>query len=319
MSWALAIRTIAHGMRGESAEAVPLFSRALAVAEGDPALADLRLILQINQAVALGDLDRYDEAVAAAGQVRQLAEDAGNVLRLAQAQSVLGELLFDVGRWDEALAENTGGVGPAIDPFVECVDRGVAAAIRFHRGDGGAGQCLADVEPYAARVGQRVPGPLMLAMSLDRERADWPGEALAALMSGLSETAEEQEESADLLADAMRLALSVGDERATRTVLDCADAVANASDVPHRQAIALHCHGLLDGDPGKLAKAAERYRAAGRVLPRAQALEAAGVVLAASDTPAAGSCFGEALSLYEELGAAWDIARVQTLVQVCGG
>jgi tetratricopeptide (TPR) repeat protein len=314
MSWALAIRTIAHGMRGETAEALPLFDRALSVAEGDPALADLRLVLQVNQAVALSDLDRYDDAIAAAGQVRQLAEDAGNMVRLAQAQCVLGELLFDLGRWDEALAEGALGIGVSNNPFVGCMDLGMAAAIHLHRGDGEAGQCLAEVEPYVARVGDRLPGPLMLAMSLDREQAEMPAEALAVLIGGLSETAEELEESAELLADGMRLALSVGDERATRTVLDRADAVAHASDVPHRQAVALHCHGLLDRDAGTLSKAAEYYRAAGRVLPRAQALEAAGVARVASgDTPGAGTCFGEALSLYAELGATWDIARVQTM------
>jgi hypothetical protein len=133
-------------------------------------------------------------------------------------------------------------------------------------------------------------------------------------MSGLTETAEELEESADLLADAMRLALDVGNENAVRTIVTRADAVEHASDVPHRQAIALHCYGLLDRDPDMLSNAASRYRAAGRVLPLAQALEAAGVTRAASgDTPGAGTCFGEALALYAELGATWDIARVQTM------
>jgi tetratricopeptide (TPR) repeat protein len=314
MSWALAIRTMAYGMRGETSKALPLFDRALAVAEGDPALADLRMVLQINQAVALGDLDRHDDAITAAGQVLQLAEDAGNMVRLAQAQSVLVELLFDVGRWDDALAESTSGVGPALDPFVECMDRGVAAVIQFHRGDDEARQHLAEVEPYAARLGDRITGPLVLAMSLDREQADKQVEALAVLMSGLSESAEELEESADLLADAMRLALDVGNENAVRTIVTRADAVERGSDVLHRQAIALHCHGLLDRDPAKLFSAASRYRAAGRVLPRAQALEAAAVALVTSgDAPRASTHFGEALSLYTELGANWDIARVQTM------
>jgi hypothetical protein len=233
---------------------------------------------------------------------------------------VLVELLFEVGRWDEALAECSLGVGVSKDPFVECMDRGVAATIQLHRGDDGAAQHLAEVQPCVGRAGGRISGPLMLAMSLGREQADKPAEALAVLLtSGLSERAEELEESADLLADGMRLALRVGDEHAARTVLDRADAVARSSSVPHRQAVALHCYGLLDRDPGKLSKAAEHYRAAGRVLPRAQALEAAGVACAASgDTPGAGTCFGAALSLYTELGANWDITRVQTLFRKCG-
>src|SRR5262249_53055939 len=93
--WAMAVLTMVHGMRGEAAKALPLFERALAAIEGDSALVDLRLVLQINQAAALGYLDRYDDAISAAAQVRQLADEAGNVVRLGQAQSVLGELLFD--------------------------------------------------------------------------------------------------------------------------------------------------------------------------------------------------------------------------------
>ena len=40
----------------------------------DPALTDLRLLLQINQAVTLAGLNRYEQAFAAAGQARQLAD-----------------------------------------------------------------------------------------------------------------------------------------------------------------------------------------------------------------------------------------------------
>jgi DNA-binding NarL/FixJ family response regulator len=317
--WALGVRTLVHGMLGETAEALPLFDRALAVAEGDPSLADLRLMLQINQAVALGDLDRYDDAIGAAQQVRQLADDAGNVVRLVQAQSVLGELLFDVGRWDDALAEVDLGSGASKDPAVECMDHGVAATIQFHRGDATASRHLVEAEPFAARLGDRIIGPFALATSLGREQADEPVEALAVLMGGLSDTAEEMEETADLLADAARLAVSIGDETAARSVVDRADAVARASDVPHRQAVAPHCRGLRDHDPEQLLEAAEHYQAAGRLLPRAQAMEAAGVALAdGGDIAAARTQFTGAFSLYTKLGAGWDVARTQATFRTYG-
>ena len=73
--------------------------------EADPALTDLRLLLQINLAVALGTLDRYEEAFAAARQARQRAAQVGTAIRLAQAHSGLCQLLFWTGRWDDALAE----------------------------------------------------------------------------------------------------------------------------------------------------------------------------------------------------------------------
>jgi hypothetical protein len=61
-------------------------------------LTDLRLLLRINQAVPLSDLDRYSEAMDAVGQVRQEAERTGSVVRLSQAQSAMGQLLLDTER-----------------------------------------------------------------------------------------------------------------------------------------------------------------------------------------------------------------------------
>ncbi|HET8660549.1 MAG TPA: AAA family ATPase [Micromonosporaceae bacterium] len=316
--WALGVLTIVHSMLGEVDQALPLFDRALAEAEGDPGLADLRLVLQINQAVALGDLDRYADAISVAEQVRQLADDAGNVVRLAQAQSVLGELLFDIGRWDDALAE-VDVLGASKHPVVECCDHGVAAAIGLHRGDPSARDHLAQAEQYASRIGDRVIGSLALARSLDREQADQPAQALAVLMAGLSETAEEVEQTTELLADAVRLAVSVGDRSAARSIVRRAEEIARSSTVPHRQAVGPHCRGLLENDPAQLLRAAEHYLAAGRMLPRAQSLEAAGVALAAAgDMTGARTHFTDAFSLYTTLGASWDLARTQAQFRAYG-
>jgi DNA-binding CsgD family transcriptional regulator/tetratricopeptide (TPR) repeat protein len=318
--WALGVLTLAQGMRGEPGEALPMFERALAVAEGDPALADLRLMLQINQAVALGDLDRYSDAISAAEQVRQLADEAGNVVRLAQAQSVLGELLFDVGRWDDALAEVDVVAASAKDLVVECCDLGVAATIQLHRGDAAAGRHLADAAQHAPRLSQRrVIGSLTLARSLYREQAGTPAEALAVLMTGITEDNEETEETSDLLADAARLAVTVGDGAAARTVVSRAESLARTSDVPHRLAIGPHCRGLLDRDPARLLRAAEHYKAAGRRLPRAQALEAAGAAYAGNgDLSTARTYFTDAFAVYSELGAEWDLARTQAAFRTFG-
>jgi ATP/maltotriose-dependent transcriptional regulator MalT len=318
--WALGVLTLTQVMRGDPAQALPMYDQALAVAEGDPALADLRLMLQINQAVTLGDLDRYDDAIRAAEQVRQLADSAGNVVRLAQAQSVLGELYFDVGRWDDALAEIDLVAKVTTDPTVECADHGVAATIRLHRGDTEARRHLASATRHAARLGEgRLVGPLALARSLEREQVEGPAEALEILLDGLGDNVEEMVESTDLLADAVRLAITVGDRGTARTVVSKAEAVADNSDVPHRLAIAPHCRGLLHRDPVQLVRAADHYKAAGRPLPRAQALEAAGVVLAESgDLTEARAHFTEAFGVYSELGAEWDLARTQAAFRTYG-
>jgi DNA-binding CsgD family transcriptional regulator len=318
MGWALGVMTMVRVMRGESEEALPLFDRALAVAEGDPALTDLRLVMQINQATALGDLDRYDDAITAAEQVRQLSDHAGNVVRLSQAQCVLGELLFDVGRWDDALAEVSLDGEPR-NPVVECCDHGIAAAIQLHRGTAGAKRHLVSADRYLSRVGDQVIGPLSLAKSLALEQAGKPAEALAALTDGLPEAGDEWEDATDLFADAVRLSIMVGDGEAGRTIVRYAEAAGHASDVPHRRAVGLHCRGLLDNDPVTLLKAAEYYEAASRPLPRAQALEAAGVALANSDDmTGARTHFSDAFSVYETLGADWDLARTQARFRTYG-
>ena len=72
MGWALHVLTLVTTVQGRMTDALPLFDRALAVTQADPALTDLRLLLQINKAVTLGCLDQYEQAFAAAGQAREL-------------------------------------------------------------------------------------------------------------------------------------------------------------------------------------------------------------------------------------------------------
>lgn len=320
VGWSLCVLTVVHGVRGDTEAALPLFERGLAVTEDDPALADLRLLLLVNQSVALGDLDRYEDAISAARQVRQLADSAGNVIRLSQAQTALGELLYEVGRWDDALAEVDLVSGFTKDAVAEGIEHGVSAAIRLHRGEADAARHLADAERAAQRLGNRIVSSLTLARSLGREQNDAPEEALAVLIDGLtSPVDEETEESAELLPDAVRLALEVNDMAGARDFVTRAVAFAAASEIPHRQAIAWHCQGMLDRDPVQLLRAANCYRTARRPLPRAQALEAAGVALAERDRIAeARTRFTDAFSLYTELGAAWDLARTQAKFRMYG-
>ena len=163
MGWALHVLTLVTTMRGHLTDALPLFDRALAVTESDPALTDLRLLLQINQAVTLGCLDRYEQAFAAAGQARHLADRVGTTRRLAQAHGALGQLLFETGRWDEALAEVEIVPEDLKEPGAACCELGIAAVIGFHRGETDAARRhLAAAVPHAERLGtpsHRPAGP----------------------------------------------------------------------------------------------------------------------------------------------------------------
>jgi DNA-binding CsgD family transcriptional regulator len=320
MGWALHVLTLVTTMRGHLTDALPLFDRALAVTESDPALTDLRLLLQINQAITLGCLDQHEQAFAAAGQARDLADRVGTTRRLAQAHCALGQLLFETGRWDEALAEVEAVPEDLKEPAAACCDLGIAAVIGFHRGQTEvARRCLAAAEPHAERFGNRPIGQLALARSLDCEQADALPEALAALTAGFAHSTEDLGEVEDLLPDAVRLATQTGDLSTAQALAGHATTLAGDSEVPHRQANALYCRGLLDQDAHRLLAAAERYEDAGRPLLRAMALEAAaGHFVDADDRGQARAAFTYAVEVYASLGAAADVARLQATFRAHG-
>ena len=320
MGWALHVLTLVTAVRGHMTDALPLFDRALTVTQADPALTDLRLLLQINKAVTLGNLDRYEEALAAAGQARHLADQVGTAIRLAQAHGALGQLLFQTGRWDDALAEVEILPEDLKEPAAACCDLGIAAVICFHRGEVGAARGrLAAAVPHAERLGHRLIGPLALARSLDCEHDGALPEALAALTDAFDGSTEEVEEIEDLLPDAVRLAAETGDMDTAQALADQAAALAAGSEIPHRQANALYCRGLLDHDASRLLAAAERYDDAGRPLLRAKALEAAaGEFVDADDRSQARDAFTQAVEVYTSLGAAADVARLQATFRAHG-
>jgi tetratricopeptide (TPR) repeat protein len=87
------------------------------------------MLLQVSMAVVLGNLDRYEEALAAARQARQLAVEVGAAIRLAQAHSALAQLLFETGRRDEAMAEVEALPEGLKEPAAACGELGIAAVI----------------------------------------------------------------------------------------------------------------------------------------------------------------------------------------------
>ena len=132
------------------------------------------------------------------------------------------------------------------------------------------------------------------------------------LTAGFIEQADELGEIEDLLPDAVRLAVETGDLNTARTLAGHAAALDAGSVIPHRQASALFCSGLLDRDTTRLLAAAERYGDASRPLMRAKALEAVAAELTrAGDPDQARTAAAGAVKIYAWLGAAVDAARVR--------
>jgi DNA-binding CsgD family transcriptional regulator len=237
------------------------------------------------------------------------------VVRLAQAHSALGQVLYEMGRWDDALNEFMIIHQSFKEPGIVCFDLGAAAVIRFHRGETGAARRhLAAAAPYIAMLGRyRSVGALALGRSLDREREGALPEALAVLTDVIDDHIEEQEEIEAVIADGVRLALQVGDLSTAGVIAGrAADLAAATPEVPRLQAHALYCSGLLDREASQLLAAAEHYGEAGRPLYQAKALEAAArQLVAVGESSQARAAFTDAVEVYTALGAAADIARIQ--------
>jgi len=305
--------------RGDALGALKLLDQGDVLVDADAESADLRLETQLIRGTLLRALDRTEEAEAVLRQAQRLADRTGNRLRLARALSSLVRLLYDTGRWDDALAE-AGIVEEIWFPWDRDQVEGAAALVALHRGDGAtARRHLAAAEPHAERlddlVAVNVAGYLLMARAQHREQSGALDDALAILRI---DAADVQEMEA-WLADAVRLAVLKGDVATARQLTGRAEALPSQDVVPHRHGVVLHCQGLLDGDPAALEHAADRYEQAGRPLPRAQALEAAAVLLAGSGEPAAARRHGNAaLRAYTALGATWDITRLRGALRARG-
>jgi DNA-binding CsgD family transcriptional regulator len=313
MGWALHVLAFIAVVRGHLGEALSLYDRALGVTQANPKLADLRLLLSINKAAALGILDQFDQALVAARQARQLADQVGTTFRLSQAYCGVGQLLFEIGQWDEALVGVSALPDTLKEPAAACCELGFAAAISLHKGENdSARKYLVDAMPHEKKIGQRLIPSLALARSLDFEQSGSAADALAALMEWFDGGSEELGQVEDLVADAVRLALKTGDSPSASRIAKQAEEFAEGSEIPHRQANALYCGGLVERDARKLLAAADRYHDASRPLLMAKALEAAAEqFLAADDRQASRDAFSRAVEAYTALGAAADVQRVQ--------
>jgi DNA-binding CsgD family transcriptional regulator len=320
MGWALHVLALVTTVRGDLTDALPLYDQALTVAEGDPSLTDLRMLLQINKAVTLGYLNQYEQAFTAARQARRLASQVGTTFRLAQAHGALGQLLFETGHWDDALAELTAVPEELKEPAGACGELSIAAMICFHRGEIDAGRRYLDAAaPHANRIGHLLIAPYALARSLERELGGSRPTALDALTVGFGDSTEDLQDIEDLLADTVRLATATGDLATARTVADHAAALATGSEIPHRQANALYCRGVLDHDGPRLLAAAERYEDSSRPLLRAKALEAAAEeFVGIDDRSQARAAFTRAVEIYTNLSASADAARLQATFRAHG-
>jgi DNA-binding CsgD family transcriptional regulator/tetratricopeptide (TPR) repeat protein len=290
-----------------------VMQRALTVLGDEPQATDLALQIMINLGLILNALAQPGEADRLAARAAALVEH-GTPPRQAYVRHFLALHAFHRGRWDDARAELD-----AAD-CKQCVC-GVGAQVAFHRDDRAAAdeyfRGAADIQLPDGEIRLEVEY-LLVAWALAAERDADPAEALTRLLAifdpgatltfprlGLIST--------QWLPDVVRLGLVAGQPAVAAAAAKACAREADTQAAAPWTGGAQHCQGLLDADPGAVGAAAEMLQSAGYPLFSAQALENAAVLYAEKgDTSAARAAYIQAVSLYDRMGADWDIRRAET-------
>jgi tetratricopeptide (TPR) repeat protein len=200
---------------------------------------------------------------------------------------------------------------------------GVAALIAGRRNDrAGAAAHLNAAEAYGpATESERESCDFYLvAAALAAEQQGAAGRALELLTPVLRPDYAPMMLRHQWLPYVVRLALDADADGAAREALAVCEEEAEQEVRPARAfTAAAHCRGLLAGDPAPVLAAAAYYRSVGRTLELASALEDAGVLLAAAGRPdEATRAFTEALELFGQRSAHWDILRTGNRMRALG-
>jgi len=319
VGWALWSFARATGIAtDDSAAVLAVVERGVATLGDDPASTEVRLLFGSTHVTALWNLGRPDEALRAMGKALTLAERAGSPMRLAALRTQAAEFNFINGRWDDALPE----LDAVLDSFGplnanRVMLAGIGALIALHRGDD------ALLDRYLA-AGVELPVDtagfaenLCAARSLIEERDGRPEQALRLLLDLLDPDGSGAFPALTahrcvLTTAVVRLALELGHRDTAEAAMAACVAEVKLRPDPTKQATADHCRGLVEQNAANLLAAADGYTRAGRLHSRAIALEDAGAAMAAQrDLLGARNAFFDALTIYTDLDAHWDIRRAQ--------
>jgi DNA-binding CsgD family transcriptional regulator len=320
---ALSALWFTQGIRRDHAAALDHIDRALRVLGGDPSHADLRSYALEVRIFTLQNLDRWPEAELALHQTREFAHRSGSSDRATWATAAV--LRYWLGQWDDALAElhsddtDAPGLRYAFlrEDWPALLVHGVAALIAGRRDQrAAAGQHLRQglALPIQILTDRENQDFLVAAHALALEQSGETRQAMLRLAGILPRHDGEMTLTHQWLPDLVRLALAAGDRRMAQAAAQACQAEADAETEPARAAAAsLRCRGLLRSDPGPLRDAVAHYRSAGPAVQLPAALEDLAAVLAhRGRDDEAKAALNEAVSLYEDLEARWDIRRADS-------
>jgi DNA-binding CsgD family transcriptional regulator len=318
---------LTHGVRRDHAAALDYIDGALRVLGDDSGHPDLRSYALTVRVFTLQNLDRWPDAELALRQARQFAQRSGSPDQATRVTAAV--LWYWLGQWDDALAElgsdDTDAYGYLRERWPALQVHGVAALIAGRRDQRTTAeqhlrQGMAKVLPSQSLTDRENQDFLIAAHAVALEQAGETRAAMLRLAGILPRSDGEMTLTHQWLPDVVRLALAVGDRRVAQAAAKACQEEAAAETRPARAAAAsLRCRGLLESDPDLLADAVTHYRAPGPAVELPAALEDLAVVLAERDhDEAARSALSEAVSLYEDVQARWDIRRAGSRLRPYG-
>jgi len=282
--------------------------------------------VHIARANILVALDRLADARAALRASQQTYEELGIRWPLPSVGMSLGLERFMAGEWDDALAELESSLDLAAETgetYSVPYAHSLISLISFHRNelDRAAACAEAAFDEFAGRGAQyrtswaARPRALVLAAGGQREQALQTMIAAWHECSRLGIAVEHPALGADLV----RLAMAEGDVGLARQAASAVADIASRNNVGWLRGAALHCQGLAQDDAGLLDAAVDVFARGTRPLDLALASEdAATALIKHGDPGSARRPLGQAISIYERLGASRDLARAEALLRQAG-
>jgi DNA-binding CsgD family transcriptional regulator len=321
---------LSHSIRRDHIAALGYIDRALRVLGEDPGYADLRSRDVDARIFTLQNLDRWPDAELAVRLERQSAQRGASPDRATWTTAAV--LRYWLGQWDDALAELNADEDDDAPGLTHTFLREGWPVLMVH----GVTALVAGRRDQRTTAGEHLRQGLAVPIrnNSDRENQDFLVAAHALALEQSGQTRQAMDRLAGILPrrdgemslihqwlpDLVRLALAAGDRPMAQAAAQACAAEAAAETTPARAAAAsLRCRGLLGSDPGPLRDAVAHYRSPGPAVQLPAALEDLAAVLAhCGRDEDAKAALNEAVSLYQDLDARWDIRRADSRLRAHG-
>jgi DNA-binding CsgD family transcriptional regulator len=326
-SIAMASLAAVSEFRGHLRDALQIADDAMQLADQSPGRLGHWCPVHIIRGFILVEVDRLDEARTTIETGRRISEELGVRWPLPEYHAVRAFERFIAGHWDDAIAEIEAGAALASETghsLSLLLGHSMQSLIRLHRNDLRGAR-----EAAGAAAGELSSG------TGPRFRTYWAAWAQALLLEATGELADALETLSDcwdqcarsglaleypvIGPDLVRLALAAGEAGRARDVAAAVTGVASCNEVPWITGAALRCQGLAENDAGILDAAVSACARGSHPLELALTCEDASAAFARrGNVDRVGQLLDRAITIYERLDAARDLARAEAALRQIG-